>query len=64
MRLMFAAVRAEFLHLQTLRRRPLVFGLAVVPIFAFGALELNNFARHVSPVSFLLKRRLTPAEFR
>jgi hypothetical protein len=47
MRLMFAAVRAEFLEFEALGRRPLVFRFTVVPVLAFAALELNNFSRHV-----------------
>jgi hypothetical protein len=53
-RLMFAAIRTEFFQLQTFGRRTFVFSFAVVPIFALGALELNNFARHMAPVPFSL----------
>jgi hypothetical protein len=47
MRLMFAAKRTEFFHFKTLRGGPLIFGFAVIAIFALAALELNNFAWHV-----------------
>jgi hypothetical protein len=46
MRLMLAAERAELFQLNPLRRRALVLRLAVVPVFAFAALELNNFTWH------------------
>ncbi len=49
MRLMLAAEGAELLHFQPLCRGPLVFGLAVIAVFALTALELNNFAWHVFP---------------
>jgi hypothetical protein len=47
MRLMLAAERAELLHFKPLCRGALVFGLAVIAVFALTALELNNFAWHV-----------------
>jgi hypothetical protein len=52
MRLMFTAERAELLEFNTLCGGPLILGLAVVPVFAFAALELNNFTWHELP-SFL-----------
>jgi hypothetical protein len=52
MRLMFAAVRAELLELDALGCRSLVFRLAVVPVFALAALELDNFTRHMALFPF------------
>jgi hypothetical protein len=46
MRLVFPAIGAEFFQFQPLSRRSLVFRLAVVPVLAFSALELNNLTRH------------------
>ncbi len=48
MRLMLSAKRAELLHLQTLRGRAFVLGFAVVAIFAFAALKLNDLSWHDS----------------
>jgi hypothetical protein len=45
-RLVFPAVRAKLLHFKALRGRPLVFGFAVIPVFALAALELNDLAWH------------------
>jgi hypothetical protein len=47
MRLMFAAERAKLFQFNPFCRRPLVFRLAVVPVFALTALELNNFTWHL-----------------
>jgi hypothetical protein len=47
MRAMLAAERAELLQFQPLRRGALVLCLAVVPVFALGALELNDFSWHL-----------------
>jgi hypothetical protein len=44
---MFPAERAELFQLQPLRRGALVLCLAVVPVFALGALELNDFSWHL-----------------
>jgi hypothetical protein len=51
--LMFTAVWAELLELYALGGRSFVLGLAVVPVFAFAALELDNFSWHAA-YSFLL----------
>jgi hypothetical protein len=51
MRLVLAAERTELLKLETLGRRLFVFCVAVVPAFAFIALQLNNFARHAKFLS-------------
>jgi hypothetical protein len=45
-RLVLAAVRAKLLQFQTFGRGSLVLCFAVIPVFTFAALELNNFARH------------------
>jgi hypothetical protein len=47
MRLMFAAVRAEFLQLQTLSRGLLVLGRGIVSILAFLTLESDDVASHI-----------------
>ena len=47
MRLMLSAVWAELLHFKPFCGCSLVLGLTVVPIFAFAALELNNFTSHI-----------------
>jgi hypothetical protein len=47
-RLVLAAERAEFLQLNPFRRGPLVFGLAVVAVLTFTALELDNFTWHLN----------------
>jgi hypothetical protein len=47
MRLMFAAERAEFLHLNPFRRRLFILRLTVIAVFAFTALKLNDFAWHL-----------------
>jgi hypothetical protein len=47
MRLMFAAEGAEFLHLNPFRRRLFILRLAVVAVFTFTALKLNDFAWHL-----------------
>jgi hypothetical protein len=54
MRLVLAAVRAELLELYTLRCCSFVLCLAVVPILAFAALELDYFSCHTA-FPFLLK---------
>jgi hypothetical protein len=46
MRAMFPAERAELFELQPFGGRALVFCLAIVPVFALGALELNDFSWH------------------
>jgi hypothetical protein len=43
---MLAAEGAELFQFNPFRRSPLVLGLAIVPILAFAALELNNFTGH------------------
>ena len=45
-RLVFPAKRTEFFQLQPLGCSSLVLRLAVVPILAFTALELDNLTRH------------------
>jgi hypothetical protein len=45
-RVMFPAVRAELFHLKTASGRLLVFCARVVPVFAFAALERNDFSCH------------------
>jgi hypothetical protein len=47
MRLMLTAERAEFLQLNPFRRGPLVLRLAVIAVFTFTALELDNFTWHL-----------------
>jgi hypothetical protein len=47
--LVFTAKRAKLLQFDPLRGGALIFGLAVVPVFALAALELNNFSRHNLP---------------
>ena len=47
MRPVLAAVRAELFHLQTLGGRLLVFGIGVVPVFTFLALECDDFSWHL-----------------
>jgi hypothetical protein len=59
-RLVLAAVRAKLFQFQALCSSALVFGFAVIPVFALSALELNNFTRHLyscslSAVSLQLK---------
>ena len=50
-RLMFPAIWTELLQLQPLSCGSLILRLAVVPVFAFCALELDNFTRHsVAPL--------------
>jgi hypothetical protein len=46
-----AALPAELVELQTLRGRFTVLGRRVVLIFALGALQLTNFARHSNSYS-------------
>jgi hypothetical protein len=46
MGLVLAAVPAELLHFQALRRGFLILGRRIVPIFAFRALERNDVTRH------------------
>jgi hypothetical protein len=53
MRLMFAAERAEFLHLNPFCRGLFIFRLAVVAVFTFTALKLNDFAWHLLALSAL-----------
>jgi hypothetical protein len=48
MRLMLPAIGAEFLEFQTLRGGLLILRIAVVPVLAFLALELNDLARHTA----------------
>jgi hypothetical protein len=43
---MLAAIRAELLHFKTASGRLLVFGARIVPVFAFAALERNDFSWH------------------
>jgi hypothetical protein len=47
MRLMLAAMPAELLQFQTLRRGLLILGCRIVPVLALGALERDNFSRHL-----------------
>jgi hypothetical protein len=49
MRLMFAAVRAEFFQFDPLRSGAFIFCFAVVAVLALAALELNNLSRHNFP---------------
>jgi len=46
MRLMLAAERTEFLHLDPFRCRFFIFRFAVVAVLTFTALKLNDFAWH------------------
>jgi hypothetical protein len=46
MRLMFAAERAEFLHLNPFRCGLFILRFTVVAVLAFPALKLNDFAWH------------------
>jgi hypothetical protein len=47
MRLVLAAVAAELLQLDPLRRGFLVLGAGIVAILALGALERNDISRHL-----------------
>ena len=47
-RLMLAAVPAEFLHFQTLGRGLFILRRRIIPILAFRALERNDVTRHFS----------------
>jgi hypothetical protein len=47
MRVMLAAMRAEFFHFETLGSRLLVFGARIVPVLAFLTLERDDFSRHL-----------------
>ena len=47
MRLVLAASRAKLLEFQTIRGRLFILHIAVVSFLALGALERNDFARHV-----------------
>jgi hypothetical protein len=59
MRVMFAAVRAEFFHFKTLGRRLFVLGACVVPVLALLALERDDFSWHCSlPLYFPLIQNL------
>jgi hypothetical protein len=49
MRMMFTAKGTELFEFDALSGGAFIFGFAVVPIFAFAALELNNFSRHNFP---------------
>ena len=51
MRLMLTAERTEFLEFDPLRRGALVFRFAVIPVFAFAALERNDFSWHFLPLA-------------
>src|SRR5258706_14598520 len=46
-RVMLAAIWTKLLKLEAVRRRLLVFHVAVVPVLALGALERDNFASHL-----------------
>jgi hypothetical protein len=46
MQLVLAAIGTELLQLQALGGSLLVLGFGIIPIFALGALERNNVARH------------------
>src|SRR5215469_10570089 len=48
MRLVLAAMTAELLQLDALRRRLFVLGRRIVPVLALAALERNDFSRHCS----------------
>ena len=56
MRLMLAAIRAEFLHLDALGSGALVLCLTVIAVLALTALQLDNFTRHCQLLSFLFLR--------
>jgi hypothetical protein len=43
---MLAAVGAEFAHFKTPRRGLFVLGARIVPVFAFAALERDDFSCH------------------
>jgi hypothetical protein len=49
MRMMLAAERAELFQFYPFCSGAFIFRFAVVPVFAFAALELNNFSRHNFP---------------
>ena len=49
MRLVLAAVTAEFLHFQTLSRGLLVFRGSVVPVLALVALQRDDFSHRSNP---------------
>jgi hypothetical protein len=51
---MFAAVWAELLQLNPFRGGLLILRVAIVPVLAFLALELDNLARHNSVPLLLL----------
>jgi hypothetical protein len=55
MRLMLPAERTELLQLNPFGGGALVLSLAIVPILAFAALELNDFTRHNVPSIILTK---------
>jgi hypothetical protein len=48
MRLVLAATWAELLEFKPFCRGFLILRVAVVPFFALGALERDDFARHIS----------------
>jgi hypothetical protein len=51
MRVMLAAVRTELLQFQTFCGRLFVLRRCVVPVFAFAALERNDFSWHFLPLA-------------
>jgi hypothetical protein len=59
-RLVLAAIGAEFLHFETLGGRLLVLGARVVPVFAFLTLECDDFSRHCFLTSDSLQPALNP----
>ena len=46
----FPTKGTEFLHFEALCRGLLIFRVRVVPVFALGALERNDFSRHCLPL--------------
>src|SRR6185437_9361547 len=49
-RLVLPAVRTELLHLEAFRRGFLILRVRIVPVFALGALERDDFSWHKLPL--------------
>ena len=49
-RLVLPAVRTELLHLEAFRRGFLILRVRIVPVFALGALERDDFSWHELPL--------------
>jgi hypothetical protein len=56
MRVVLAAVRAEFFHFETLRGGLLVFSARIVPVLAFLTLERDDFSWHTLPLERTARR--------